>query len=823
MKKGIFTFLTSLLALSCAFSACGKGGSDTSEQSENSIGQPSYESELPETSETPEVSEPEASEEPETSETPEVSEEPETSETPEVSEEPETSETPEVSEEPETSEEPEPPVSEEPDVPPTSEEPEPPVEEKDPADYVDFLVDVESGREIRVLQLSDVQTIDASQKRTPGRISDSSKPDTFNGYEKYIGQVVESYQPDLIIVTGDNTYGEFDDSGESLLNWIEFMDSFQIPWAPVFGNHDNESNMGVDWQCDQFEASEYCLFMQRELTGNGNYSVGLTQGGELKRVFYMLDSNGCGGASKISMANGHTKKEVGFGQDQINWYTQSMQNLTEAYPEAKISMAFHIQLSAFEDAMRQYGYDSSTIKNSPIDLDQNELAQSVGDFGYIGAAAKNPWDTSKVVWNGIKKLGVDSIFVGHEHNNSASIQYEGVRLTYAQKSSTYDRYNTKDGLPVMGGTYINLSEEDGSISDVGLYLYDHEKGYKNPNAGADKITMDTIPEGATVLDYDFNDTDFDLTVTTADIKTMTVTKITDTTSVPTGFTGDVYGKTTDNFASVGIKFNETVNANRLLAVFVRMYVSEYSSTKTPLLRIYDDTTNNILVEKSAEDLGVTFGEWAYVDILDLMKGANMIAEDGSLKSFTLVYRFYGAEAGTVYFDSLTVVSDGNPFELDPPKEEIEGAEEYFGELCYQYVGNQFEGFAGEWTGKTNKLVKVNDENYSIAFDLTPSNFVAAMIIYLDTTEDAPTKGTSVMLTPTGFMINGTSSTYSWKTGRTYSVEIGYVELYNGNTAYVFVKVNGKVVAWQLVETYDKPDGNCIAFHSNVDKNSFIVG
>ena len=287
MKKGIFTFLTSLLALTCAFSACGKsGGGDKSEQSENSVWQPSYESELPETSEEPEISE-----EPEVSETPEVSEEPE------ISEEPETSETPEVSEEPEvppTSEEPEPPVSEEPEVPPTSEEPEPPVEEKDPADYVDFLVDVESGREIRVLQLSDVQTIDASQKRTPDRISDSSKPDTFNGYEKYIGQVVTSYQPDLIIVTGDNTYGEFDDSGESLLNWIEFMDSFQIPWAPVFGNHDNESNMGVDWQCDQFEASEYCLFMQRELTGNGNYSVGLTQGGELKRVFYMLDSNGCG-------------------------------------------------------------------------------------------------------------------------------------------------------------------------------------------------------------------------------------------------------------------------------------------------------------------------------------------------------------------------------------------------------------------------------------------------------------------------------------------------------------------------------------------------
>jgi hypothetical protein len=138
------------------------------------------------------------------------------------------------------------------------------------------------------------------------------------------------------------------------------------------------------------------------------------------------------------------------------------------------------------------------------------------------------------------------------------------------------------------------------------------------------------------------------------------------------------------------------------------------------------------------------------------------------------------------------------------------------------VGSEFDGFAGEWNGKTEKLVKVNDESYSITFDLTPSNFVAAMIIYLNTTETSPTSGTSVMLLPTGVAINGTTTSSTFKTGKTYNVEVGYVELYNGNTAYIFVKVNGKMVAWQLVETYGKADGDCVAFCSNVDKNSFVV-
>lgn len=357
---------------------------------------------------------------------------------------------------------------------------------------VDFVVEVESGSDPVILQLTDPQIIDAAQKRYAGRIGEQS--DAYWATDKceqrcysYIRETVTNTNPDLILITGDIVYGEFDDNGTALLSFIEFMDSFQIPWAPVFGNHDNESAMGADWQSKQFEASQYCLFKQRELTGNGNYTVGIVQDGQLKRVFFMLDSNGCSAASSVSLANGHTRTSIGFGDDQMDWYTMTARDIMKVSPQTKFSFAFHIQPNVFADGFAKYGFvnESVTMLESPINISQ--LAdKEKEDFGYLGRCLKDPWDQAKMVWKGMKGLGVDSIFVGHEHCNSGSVVYEGVRLQYGQKSSTYDRANflNSDGSVVgmfmgdadgtrtalVGGTVFSLSAQDGSIINPYIYL-----------------------------------------------------------------------------------------------------------------------------------------------------------------------------------------------------------------------------------------------------------------------------------------------------------------------------------------------------------------
>jgi hypothetical protein len=243
----------------------------------------------------------------------------------------------------------------------------------------------------------------------------------------------------------------------------------------VLGNHETESRMGADWQCARLESAENCLFRQRKLTGNGNYTVGIRQAGQLTRVFYMMDSNS-GNPSEQSLANGHSKHCAGFGEDQIAWYTDVAQKIIARSPNTKLTFAFHAQLAVFGEAMKKYTHGTRT----QVYIGQFSK-RGHEDFGFIGAPLKSPWDEDRAVFEGLKALGVDSILVGHEHANSASIVYDGVRLQYGMKSSKYDRLNYIDEstntivcdyfsmhTPWIGGTHFALAP-DGGMTDLGIY------------------------------------------------------------------------------------------------------------------------------------------------------------------------------------------------------------------------------------------------------------------------------------------------------------------------------------------------------------------
>ena len=361
---------------------------------------------------------------------------------------------------------------------------------------VDFIVSVPADRQAVVLQLTDPQIIDASQARSADRLSPTLQEYWAADKKEercyvYLREIITETKPDLILVTGDIVYGQFDDNGSAFAEFVTFMESFGIPWAPVFGNHENESKMGVDWQCEQFENAEHCLFKQRELTGNGNYTVGIEQGGKLTRVFFMLDSNGCGEPSRETQKNEQMRLDPGFSGKQINWFKGVVNDIRTLSPDTKISFAFHIQFDTFGDAFALYG--TTGAEEVFIDYAENKRE---GDFGYIGYEHYHVWDSNQKIWRIIKDLGVDSVFVGHEHANSASIVYEGIRLQYGMKSSAYDSINYIDAqgnvadeyystnTPWVGGSVMPL-DADGNI--VNPYIYYCK------NAGAE-IDWDSIYE-----------------------------------------------------------------------------------------------------------------------------------------------------------------------------------------------------------------------------------------------------------------------------------------------------------------------------------------
>ena len=317
------------------------------------------------------------------------------------------------------------------------------------SDMVDFTVQIPSDREMRILQLTDTQIIDSSQMRSSNRLAPVqvetwSRANIDKNCFNYITELIENERPDLILLTGDIVYGEFDDSGEILTLIVEFMDSFGIPWAPIFGNHDNESAKGVAWQCAQFEGATNCLFKTGNLSGNGNYSIGLVDAsGKIRRVIYMLDSHG-------SLNSQSVFDPPNIAADQISWFKSVSAAIDLAYGEEVPAFAcYHIPSLDFQTAyVDKYGYAA--------DIDKFNL-DSTGTDGDYGQKNQQVCMINLSYASDLKAANVDGVFVGHDHLNNYSILYDGIRYTYGTKTGTYDEYEAS----VIGGTLIRVSAEGG--------------------------------------------------------------------------------------------------------------------------------------------------------------------------------------------------------------------------------------------------------------------------------------------------------------------------------------------------------------------------
>ena len=328
------------------------------------------------------------------------------------------------------------------------------------AGVADFVLDLPADRPPRILQLTDMQIIDASQQRAPDRLNPREAEVWQPEYIPFqctdqILSVVAQACPDLIIITGDIIYGEFDDSGRSMELFCDFMDSLGVPWAPVYGNHDNETRRGVEWQNARLEASPLCLFKKGSVTGNGNYSVLLTREGRPFRALYMMDSGGCMGSPSESARRG-----PGFAADQYDWLYTTAEGMNAAAGVVVPSfLCFHIPTIQFHLAAVRKGYQSADEQEKYV-IGVTSPAKD-GDFG----CKREPIScilTPDGFIEKLKELGVDGVFVGHCHANNTSVLWEGIRWTYGLKTGQYD-YHTPGQL---GGTLITLWDEDFSVVHV---------------------------------------------------------------------------------------------------------------------------------------------------------------------------------------------------------------------------------------------------------------------------------------------------------------------------------------------------------------------
>ena len=94
--------------------------------------------------------------------------------------------------------------------------------------------------------------------------------------EAKIKALVASVKPDLITVSGDIVCT--DSTVYAIKRITDLFESFGIPWAPMFGNHDNEGNCDKNFLADIMMSAPNCIMKKGDPEiGVGNYVINIAK------------------------------------------------------------------------------------------------------------------------------------------------------------------------------------------------------------------------------------------------------------------------------------------------------------------------------------------------------------------------------------------------------------------------------------------------------------------------------------------------------------------------------------------------------------------
>lgn len=255
-------------------------------------------------------------------------------------------------------------------------------------------------------------------------------------------RILDAEKPDFVVIVGDCIMGGLCDTVDQVKQAITSisipMEKRRIPWAIVFGNHDQEHEGKTKWGkagVIDFYAGFPCNLNVRgpeKIRGVGNAHL-LVKGSKADTpVFniWLIDSGmyARGGYDWIHA-------------DQVNWYYNTSKGLQAKYGR-KIPglMFFHIPLREF--------------------VDMAKTGRFVGDRFEAEGCSKIH---SSLFASMLARGDVKGIFCGHEHINNFVGEWKGVTLGY-DASVTYSDYNLPDNHPAVnrtrGGRVFLIRESD---------------------------------------------------------------------------------------------------------------------------------------------------------------------------------------------------------------------------------------------------------------------------------------------------------------------------------------------------------------------------
>ena len=273
--------------------------------------------------------------------------------------------------------------------------------------------------------------------------------------KRFIERSVKTYQPDLIILTGDNIAGYSTKNKNGATRAIrQYMDIFEklgVPVAIVFGNHDDQdTKMSKEEQMALYNTYSCSVSVDDgpEIDGCGTYNVPIYSSngdGKVKFNIWMIDS---GTYDEVNGGYDHVK------DSQLDWYRETSARLAAENGGPVPSMAFqHIIVPEIYDALEETDDPEGAIAARGT---YYKLPETAAEGSILGEGP-----CPGTVNNGEFQAFLDggdvlACVFGHDHVNSFVIPYQGIDLinTPTCGFSSYGNAETR------GMRVIDLNEED---------------------------------------------------------------------------------------------------------------------------------------------------------------------------------------------------------------------------------------------------------------------------------------------------------------------------------------------------------------------------
>ncbi|KAK7398301.1 Phosphatase dcr2 [Neonectria punicea] len=213
----------------------------------------------------------------------------------------------------------------------------------------------ENGR-FKILQIGDLHLSTGVGKCR------EAVPDSYNGGTceadprtlDFVNRILDDEKPDFVVLSGDQVNGDTaPDAPTAIYKWAALLVERKIPYAAIFGNHDDEKTMSREAQMALMESLPYSLSAAgpADIDGVGNYYVEILARGKSDHsalTIYFFDTHAY---------SSDERKYPGYDwvkPNQIEWFKKTATGLKanhQQYTHHHMDIAFiHIPMTEYADS-----------------------------------------------------------------------------------------------------------------------------------------------------------------------------------------------------------------------------------------------------------------------------------------------------------------------------------------------------------------------------------------------------------------------------------------------------------------------------------------